>query len=74
MLSRLQTGVDAEVQKWQQKVDEKNVELNDSKKSYDDLTHILSKHGYEHDNLQTVSVCTSTITSSTSPTFLKTFA
>lgn len=32
MLSRLQAGVDAEVAKWQTKVDEKDEELQDMKK------------------------------------------
>jgi len=51
MLCRLQTGVDAEVQKWQAKVTEKDAELDTVKKTTDDLKQVLSKHGYEHDNL-----------------------
>merc|ERR1712096_488253 len=51
MLCRLQTGVDAEVQKWQAKVTEKDAELDTVKKTTDDLKLVLSKHGYEHDNL-----------------------
>merc|ERR1712039_862782 len=51
MLCRLQTGVDAEVQKWQAKVTEKDAELEASKKSTDELKQVLSKHGYDHDNL-----------------------
>jgi len=51
MLCRLQTGVDAEVQKWQAKVTEKDAELETVKKTTDDLKQVLSKHGYEHDNL-----------------------
>ena len=47
MLCRLQTGVDAEVQKWQAKVTEKDAELEAQKKSTDDLKTILSKHGYD---------------------------
>jgi len=54
MLCRLQTGVDAEVQKWQAKVTEKDAELDASKKSTDELKQILSKHGYDHDNLATL--------------------
>merc|ERR1712142_435520 len=51
MLCRLQTGVDAEVQKWQAKVTEKDAELDASKQTTDGLIQVLSKHGYEHDNL-----------------------
>merc|ERR1712168_1562602 len=51
MLCRLQTGVDAEVQKWQAKVTEKDAELDTVKKTTDGLKLVLSKHGYEHDNL-----------------------
>merc|ERR1712121_543585 len=51
MLCRLQTGVDAEVQKWQAKVTEKDAELDASKKSTDELKTALSKHGYDHSNL-----------------------
>merc|ERR1712203_1348886 len=54
MLSRLQTGVDAEVQKWQKKVNEKDAELEESKKCHHELKQILSKHGYEHENLVTL--------------------
>jgi len=54
MLCRLQTGVDAEVQKWQKKVSEKDTELEVSKKSNEELKQILSKHGYEHENLTTL--------------------
>lgn len=54
MLCRLQTGVDAEVQKWQAKVTEKDAELEESKKSTDQLKTILSKHGYDHANLSTL--------------------
>jgi len=51
MLCRLQTGVDAEVQKWQAKVTEKDVELEAANSSNEQLKQILSKHGYEHENL-----------------------
>jgi len=54
MLCRLQTGVDAEVQKWQAKVTEKDAELEASKKSTDELKTALSKHGYDHTNLTTL--------------------
>lgn len=54
MLSRLQTGVDAEVQKWQKKVNEKDVELEETKKGHQELKQILLKHGYEHENLTTL--------------------
>merc|ERR1711894_220200 len=54
MLSRLQDGVDAEVQKWQKKVSEKETELEENKKSHDELKELLSKHGYEHENLVTL--------------------
>merc|ERR1712013_969359 len=52
MLCRLQTGVDAEVQKWQAKVTEKDAELEAQKKSTDDLKTILSKHGYDLTTLE----------------------
>lgn len=51
MLCRLQTGVDAEVQKWQKKVSEKDEELDKSKKSNEEITKVLTKHGYEVDDL-----------------------
>merc|ERR1712168_1113319 len=51
MLCRLQTGVDAEVQKWQAKVTEKDMELEANVKNNEQLKQILSKHGYEHENL-----------------------
>merc|ERR1712142_807231 len=51
MLCRLQTGVDAEVQKWQAKVTEKDAELDASKKTTDGLIQVLSKHGYNGDDL-----------------------
>merc|ERR1711973_112858 len=54
MLCRLQTGVDAEVQKWQAKVTEKDAELVASKKSTDELKQVLSKHGYDHENIATL--------------------
>merc|ERR1712168_1569465 len=54
MLCRLQTGVDAEVQKWQAKVTEKDAELDASKKTTDGLIQVLSKHGYDHNNLATL--------------------
>lgn len=61
MLSRLQTGVDAEVQKWQKKVSEKESELEANKKSHEELKQLLSKHGYEHENLATVSLLCYTV-------------
>jgi len=54
MLCRLQTGVDAEVQKWQAKVAEKDAELDSSKKTTDELKQVLSKHGYDHNDLATL--------------------
>merc|ERR1712136_308412 len=54
MLCRLQTGVDAEVQKWQAKVAEKDAELDSSRKTTDELKQVLSKHGYDHENIATL--------------------
>jgi len=54
MLCRLQTGVDAEVQKWQAKVAEKDAELDTSRKTTDELKQVLSKHGYDHNDLATL--------------------
>lgn len=47
MLCRLQTGVDAEVQKWQKKVTEKDEELDKTKKNHEEITEVLSKNGYD---------------------------
>merc|ERR1712142_168606 len=51
MLCRLQTGVDAEVQKWQAKVTEKDAELDTNKTLTEQLKQTLSKHGYNGDDL-----------------------
>jgi hypothetical protein len=51
MLCRLQTGVDAEVQKWQAKVTEKDAELDTNKTLSEQLKQTLSKHGYNGDDL-----------------------
>merc|ERR1712142_582441 len=51
MLCRLQTGVDAEVQKWQAKVTEKDAELDANRTLTEQLKQTLSKHGYNGDDL-----------------------
>ncbi|XP_057315368.1 ribosome-binding protein 1-like isoform X2 [Hydractinia symbiolongicarpus] len=47
MLSRLQAGVDAEVAKWQKKVEDKDGELEDANKKVADLEEVLKEHGFQ---------------------------
>lgn len=51
MLSRLQAGVDAEVAKWQTKVNEKEEELEEIKKKLNQMEQTLKDHGSVKDEV-----------------------
>lgn len=54
MLSRLQAGVDAEVAKWQKKVEDKDGELEDANKKVADLEEVLKEHGFQKEEASQV--------------------